>query len=333
VWLPSAVIYGVLGPADKNTPQDLEDLNTAAWTTIFFYLLLLGVLMLVLMRWAQKDRDLGHANSIGNTVLYPFRNGNLLAFVGLALEFYQFFSLSLQPRAYKLGYQDGMQSFSRGAFLQFGVASDEYMQVAFWIAFCVIAVWLACVGILLHALKTKRFVNVASIPGGQKIITLLSDVAYLFIIKVLFSWMACSYHQDGIGVDHLIQANVDPTTVSASFFSGAYVTLDANPLESCWTSFHSIYALLSMILLPLYIFTSSTVGIYFLEDMEGTEIKFSQSYSMTLRFFKTVIVGAVVLFSVNTVVSSSLCFVSLVCVGLFSFRLQESCSIPALRYA
>jgi hypothetical protein len=160
---------------------------------------------------------------------------------------------------------------------------------------------------------------------------LLSDVLYLIIIKVLFQWMACTYHQDGIGIDYLINANVDPSSVPAYFTSGAHVTLDANPLESCWTSYHSMYALMSMVLLPLYTFTSNTVGIYFLEDMQGTEIKFSQSYTMTLRFFKTVIVSAVVLFSVDTVVSSAMVFVCLVCVGVSTYRLEDSCSIPALR--
>lgn len=269
-WMPIVLVSEVSSPSGSA----LEMWHSSLGLVLF---LCLPIILLILTRLHQDRGSLFHVRATGNYVYRLFSAGNMLVAATLVLNFVQVLAVVVSPdtlmpfSANGAGNDpDGVSSsyeFARG--LQWAVFTGPDNLMPFP-ALATLAVLLCFVlSMLQDVLMRGAYSNMTKVPHWRKVIFVVTDTLFVFMVHALSSWLNCVEDPQG----------------------GGWLVLKRDPGVVCWEDDHASQATFLCIALIFYVVGSIALPAMTIDAYVHTsELNFSQTFKASLRAFKAVLV-------------------------------------------
>ena len=152
---------------------------------------------------------------------------------------------------------------------------SEYLISKFWVIVCVVILWECMANILMHAQWTKDYRYFVALPFSAQIVNTLSSALYILIIQQLVFWVDCSVKNNALTLD-IFNAS-DASTQAADVL--------------CWDGWHQFYGMTALFLLVSYTLSTSTLGVFFLEDpAPHVDVRFRETFIILERLLQLIVV-------------------------------------------
>ena len=202
---------------------------------------------------------------------------NILSIALVLLKFCQLSELAIDPPGADAYHSEAPTHFFRYTLLGFevNVNESEYLISKFWVIVCVVILWECMANILMHAQWTKDYRYFVALPFSAQIVNTLSSALYILIIQQLVFWVDCSVKNNALTLD-IFNAS-DASTQAADVL--------------CWDGWHQFYGMTALFLLVSYTLSTSTLGVFFLEDpAPHVDVRFRETFIILERLLQLIVV-------------------------------------------